>query len=611
MPTQQESNSSILTELYSYNPSALIELFELDLTPLQEYYTSKGAPIVTTNYYFHNGYNERVGTINAEVKWGSPEKTYAPRPVQMEGIQASSAGEVARPSFTIGNNDLVFTQLCKAYANLVGAKVKRTRTFIKFLNSSNFETRNLLVNTEAFDTWTQDVDLNTTVTSNATTAPNGSLTADKLFEATTTTSAHGVTKDFTVASNNVNMCCSVYLKAADRTSATLRVRNKANSVSAKTFNLTTGTVSSASLGTGIIGSGIQSMGNGWYRCWIVCSSGTGATVPQIQIYTDNNTDPASVSYAGSINSGIFVWGAQAEIITNSTLTPSLYQAVGAVAGNPTADPNAKFPEDVYVIDRMSEAVPGQITFELAPAWDVEGVMLPRRQIIANICPWSYKKDPCNWAYGGIKTATFTSGSSGGDAVIAATISGTTMTVTTLTSGTIRRRMTLTGGNVVAGTRVISQLTGTTGGVGTYRVSFSQTATGITAATTVGTNTDIATKSSTGAGTGVRFTITVTAANASYSTAVILVKNPGSNYSVPGEVLTIDGTYLGGVSGTNDLQVTVSELINSKYYDANDQEVFTAAEDQCGKRLTSCKLRFGTRVLPFGGFPSAGLYGRPI
>mgnify|MGYP000414407764 CR=1 FL=1 len=31
------------------------------------------------------------------------------------------------------------------------------------------------------------------------------------------------------------------------------------------------------------------------------------------------------------------------------------------------------------------------------------------------------------------------------------------------------------------------------------------------------------------------------------------------------------------------------------------------KDQCGKRLSSCKLRFGeTAVLPYGGFPAAGL-----
>nr|BAR23368.1 putative phage minor tail protein L [uncultured Mediterranean phage uvMED] len=44
-----------------------------------------------------------------------------------------------------------------------------------------------------------------------------------------------------------------------------------------------------------------------------------------------------------------------------------------------------------------------------------------------------------------------------------------------------------------------------------------------------------------------------------------------------------------------------------YYDVNGNEVSTLAEDVCGKRVASCKLRFGnTAELPFGSFPGAGL-----
>ena len=45
---------------------------------------------------------------------------------------------------------------------------------------------------------------------------------------------------------------------------------------------------------------------------------------------------------------------------------------------------------------------------------------------------------------------------------------------------------------------------------------------------------------------------------------------------------------------------------SNYWNAQDQVVNTLAEDRCGKRLGSCKLRFGQNaVLPYGSFPSAG------
>jgi len=46
---------------------------------------------------------------------------------------------------------------------------------------------------------------------------------------------------------------------------------------------------------------------------------------------------------------------------------------------------------------------------------------------------------------------------------------------------------------------------------------------------------------------------------------------------------------------------------SNYFDANNNSVGTLAQDACGKRLSSCKKRFGENgELPFGSFPGAGL-----
>ena len=40
---------------------------------------------------------------------------------------------------------------------------------------------------------------------------------------------------------------------------------------------------------------------------------------------------------------------------------------------------------------------------------------------------------------------------------------------------------------------------------------------------------------------------------------------------------------------------------------DDQPTSDPANDRCGKRLASCKLRFGAYAeLPFGGFPGVGL-----
>jgi lambda family phage minor tail protein L len=46
---------------------------------------------------------------------------------------------------------------------------------------------------------------------------------------------------------------------------------------------------------------------------------------------------------------------------------------------------------------------------------------------------------------------------------------------------------------------------------------------------------------------------------------------------------------------------------TSYFKADDTSTANVGEDVCGKRLSSCKARFGaTAELPYGGFPGAGL-----
>jgi lambda family phage minor tail protein L len=46
---------------------------------------------------------------------------------------------------------------------------------------------------------------------------------------------------------------------------------------------------------------------------------------------------------------------------------------------------------------------------------------------------------------------------------------------------------------------------------------------------------------------------------------------------------------------------------TKYFDMSDAETEDPKNDKCGRRLSSCELRFGKgNELPFGGFPGVGL-----
>ena len=65
--------------------------------------------------------------------------------------------------------------------------------------------------------------------------------------------------------------------------------------------------------------------------------------------------------------------------------------------NATADPNARFPDERWFIDRKASETRDAITFELASKFDLAGQKIPRRQIIANICQWKYRSPECGYA----------------------------------------------------------------------------------------------------------------------------------------------------------------------------------------------------------------------
>jgi lambda family phage minor tail protein L len=68
-------------------------------------------------------------------------------------------------------------------------------------------------------------------------------------------------------------------------------------------------------------------------------------------------------------------------------------------GMPLADPNAGFPEDVFYVERKVGENRAIVQYDLSSALDVEGVMVPRRQVIANMCGWDYRSAECGYAGG--------------------------------------------------------------------------------------------------------------------------------------------------------------------------------------------------------------------
>ena len=65
-------------------------------------------------------------------------------------------------------------------------------------------------------------------------------------------------------------------------------------------------------------------------------------------------------------------------------------------GEATADPNAKFPDERWYVDRKASESRDSVTFELASKFDLAGQKLPKRQVVANVCQWVYRSSECSY-----------------------------------------------------------------------------------------------------------------------------------------------------------------------------------------------------------------------
>lgn len=74
-------------------------------------------------------------------------------------------------------------------------------------------------------------------------------------------------------------------------------------------------------------------------------------------------------------------------------------AVNFVGGNPSADPAAEFAPDLWFIEQKTGETSEVVEFELMSALDFQGQMLPKRQIIANLCSFTYKGAYCGYVPG--------------------------------------------------------------------------------------------------------------------------------------------------------------------------------------------------------------------
>ena len=123
-------NSKVFSSLQDINPSAIIELFTLQLSTALH-----GA---NTIYRFHAGSNLNA---NGKIVWAGNE--YLRFPVQASGF-AFQKGQLPRPKLIISNATGLISSILLSVNetttgnDLTGATVTRIRTLAKFIDAVNF-----------------------------------------------------------------------------------------------------------------------------------------------------------------------------------------------------------------------------------------------------------------------------------------------------------------------------------------------------------------------------------------------------------------------------------------------------------------------------------------
>lgn len=118
-----EAFEPLAEELLKLAPTAIIDLFEVELTE-----TVNG---VNDTLRYHAGKNG----LTEDIRFGGD--IYPAVPVEIDGFEFTAKGTLPRPTLRVANVNNAVTTLLASY-NFLGAKVRRIRTFAKFIDTENF-----------------------------------------------------------------------------------------------------------------------------------------------------------------------------------------------------------------------------------------------------------------------------------------------------------------------------------------------------------------------------------------------------------------------------------------------------------------------------------------
>lgn len=326
------------SDIQKLNPGQLVDFFVLDATAI-------GGDIIR----WHSG----VNSLGNDVVWQG--NTYSRFPVEASGFLRSTKGTLPRPTLRVANVSGLTSALARELDDLVGAKVIRKRTFVRYLDAVNFP-----------DLYKYDF----------VTGTDGFIAG-----VATLSASNGV---LTWTPTGANPALSRNLSTAERYqgSAATKIKARVRRVS----------------GTGA-----------WEgNCFYSTADHVASTSFRKQIsapadlsaWNELEWDMAALTAGGTDYVSNEIRAIRIDLVSDATSVWEI-DYVRVTGTNPSADPNCGFPDEVWSVDRKAAENGLFMEFELASAFDVAGVTLPRRQCIQNVCTWRYRSAECGYAGGPI------------------------------------------------------------------------------------------------------------------------------------------------------------------------------------------------------------------
>ena len=295
-----------ISELQQTNPSAIIDLYELELVEGLHYAT--GNPLgIETVYRWHSGVAQ-----NSQGELIFNGNTYSQMPIEAEGFDykgSSQKSSLPRPTLRVSNLlSTVSTILAEIngvtpHNDLIGAKVTRFRTMAKFISASNFSGQNI---------------------------------------------------KYVVTVQNVGGSDYFYI----------------NGVKNPTLSLIEGNI------------------------YIFDQSDSSNTGHPLVFFNSNNTILGVTNQSGTIGVDLtFSYTPVSETITQAVKYScqvhgdNMGNTITTTApNNPNEDPNVRFEDMIFIIDRKSSETRNVVEFELAAPIDMPQYKLPRRQCLPREFP---------------------------------------------------------------------------------------------------------------------------------------------------------------------------------------------------------------------------------